>query len=153
PVESLIVVPPGTNPMFYAVRGLVEAGFVVAVADARGTGYSEGDYDYYNLAGGPFDGYDLVEWLAAQPWCTGSVGMFGPSAAAIACYLTALTHPPHLVAMSPNMHPGDFYFDQWFVGGVFRWANRIQWATLMQSCIGLVDPGPLDSPNYERKRA
>ena len=93
--------------MLLSVTPLVEAGFVVAVADARGTGFSEGVYDYYNLEGGPFDGFDLVEWLAEQPWCTGRVGMMGSSAAAISCYITALTHPPHLEAMAPNMHPGD----------------------------------------------
>ena len=103
--------------MLLSVTPLVEAGFVVAVADARGTGFSEGVYDYYNLEGGPFDGFDLVEWLAEQPWCTGRVGMMGSSAAAISCYITAFTHPPHLEAMAANMHPGDFYFDQWRPAG------------------------------------
>lgn len=145
--------PPGTNPMLLSVKGLVEAGFVVAVADARGTGYSEGVYDYYNFEGGPWDGYDLVEWLAAQPWCTGSVGIMGSSAAAISCYITALSKPPHLQAMAANMHPGDFYFDQWFVGGVFRYENRISWATGMHARTAPVDPGHPDSPSYERKRA
>src|ERR1700722_15281132 len=42
--------PAGVNPMLLSVRPLVEAGFVVIVADARGTGYSEGVYDYYNFA-------------------------------------------------------------------------------------------------------
>jgi putative CocE/NonD family hydrolase len=145
--------PPGTNPMLLAVGPLVKNGFVVVVADARGTGYSEGVYDYYNFEGGPFDGYDLVEWIAEQPWCDGNVGALGSSAAAISCYITALTHPPHLKAMVPNMHPADFYFDQWRVGGVFRYENRISWSTGMHSRISPVNPGDPASPNYERKRA
>ena len=149
----LASIPEGVNPMLLSVRPLVEAGFVVAVADARGTGYSEGVYDYYNFEGGPFDGYDTVEWLAAQDWCDGNVGMMGSSAAAISCYTTALTAPPHLRAMAPNMHPADFYFDQWRVGGVFRYENRLSWATGMLTRIGPVDPGDESSPNYERKRA
>ncbi|MCU1344392.1 MAG: putative esterase [Acidimicrobiia bacterium] len=145
--------PPGVNPMLLSVAPLVAQGFVVVVADARGTGYSEGVYDYYNFHGGPFDGYDTVEWIAAQPWCDGNVGMLGGSAAAISCYITALTQPPHLKAMVPNMHPADFYFDQWRIGGVFRYENRISWSTGMHSRISPVDPGPPDSPSYERKRA
>jgi putative CocE/NonD family hydrolase len=145
--------PPGVNPMLLSVRPLVDAGFVIVVADARGTGYSEGVYDYYNFEGGPFDGYDTVEWMAEQPWCDGNVGMMGGSAAAISCYLTALTQPPHLKAMAPNMHPADFYFDQWRIGGVFRYENRISWSTGMHARISPVDPGDPESPNYERKRA
>jgi hypothetical protein len=145
--------PPGVNPMLLSVKPLVDAGFVVAVADARGTGFSEGVYDYYNLEGGPLDGYDLVEWVAAQSWCTGDVGMVGASAAAISCYITALTHPPHLKAMVANMHPGDFYFDQWRVGGVFRWDNRIGWSVGMHTRTSPIDPGDPDAPSYEQKRA
>lgn len=155
PVQSAAFrnLPKGFNPMLLSVAPLVDAGFVVAVADARGTGYSEGEYDYYNLEGGPFDGYDLVEWLAARPWCNGNIGMMGSSAAAIYCYITALSAPPHLAAMAPNMHPGDFYFDQWRIGGVFRWDNRIGWGLGMHPRTGPIDPGENNCPSYERKRA
>jgi putative CocE/NonD family hydrolase len=136
-----------------AVARFVDAGFVVAVADARGTGYSEGVYDYYNFVGGRFDGYDLVEWLASRPWCSGKVGITGGSAYAIYAYLTALTAPPHLAAMSAYSHPGDFYFDQWRVGGVLRLENRVGWATHMRAKTEPIDPGDPSSPNYERKRA
>jgi uncharacterized protein len=155
PMQSLPLppMPKGFNPMLMSVKPLVDAGFVVAVADARGTGFSEGVYDYYNLDGGPFDGYDLVEWLAEQSWCTGSVGIMGASAAAISCYITALTAPPHLEAMAANMHPGDFYFDQWRPGGVFRLDNRIGWSVGMHARTAPIDPGDPDAPSYERKRA
>lgn len=135
------------------VAPFVDAGFVVAVADARGTGFSEGLYDYYNLQGGSYDGYDLVEWLAAQPWCSGIVGVMGFSAGAVYSYLTALTGPPHLAAMVANMHPGDFYFDQWRVGGVFRWDSRLTWALAIQNTTRPIDPGDPAAPAYDRKRA
>jgi putative CocE/NonD family hydrolase len=143
----------GSNPWLAAAAPFVDAGFVVAVADARGTGFSEGVWDYYNLDGGLYDGHQLVEWLAGQPWCTGRVGMMGASGSAIYTYVTALTHPPHLAAISADAHPGDFYHDQWHVGGVFRWANRIGWATAQLSHLQPIDPGDPASDNYERKRA
>lgn len=144
---------PITAGMLGNVQGLVDAGYAVVVGDARGTGNSEGVYDYYNFEGGPFDGYDTIEWLAAQPWCDGNVGMMGASASAIYCYIAALTHPPHLKVISSNMHPTDLYMDQWFVGGVFRYENRIGWSTGMIARLAPQDPGDPSSPNYDRKRA
>jgi hypothetical protein len=132
-------------------KALVDKGYVVVVSDTRGTGFSQGVYDYYNFEGGPWDGYDTIEWLAEQAWCDGNVGIMGASAAAIFCYLAALTHPPHLKAMAANMHPNDFYFDQWFVGGVFRYENRIGWSTGMIPRMSPQDPGERGSHNYEKK--
>jgi putative CocE/NonD family hydrolase len=143
---------PGTNLTLLTVEPLVEAGYVVLVSDTRGTGHAEGEYDYYNFSGGPSDGYDTVEWLAAQPWCDGNVGMQGASAGAVLCYAAAITQPPHLKAMVPNMHPADFYFDQWFVGGVFRYEDRISWCTGQLSRIAPLDPGDPAEPAYEQKR-
>ena len=151
--SPLPALPVGFNPMLMGVESLVDAGFVVVVADARGTGFSEGVYDYYNFEEGPFDGYDTVEWIARQAWCDGNVGMMGASAAAISCWTTALTKPPHLKAMAPNMHPADFYTDQWRVGGAFRYENRIGWSVGMWARIAPVDPGDPEAPAYERKRA
>lgn len=54
-------------------------GYASVRVDVRGHGCSGGDpgdeYDARELA----DGVAVVEWLAAQPWCTGAVGMFGIS--------------------------------------------------------------------------
>lgn len=136
-----------------AVQPYVERGFVVAVADARGTGFSEGSYDYYNLESGPYDGFDLVEWLSEQSWCSGKVGMMGASAGAIYAHLTAITAPPHLAAMATDMSPADFYLDQWRVGGVFRYQDRLGWALGMRANVEPIDPGEPGSPSYERKRA
>lgn len=142
----------GLGPMLSSLSPLIEAGFAVIVSDVRGTGHSEGIYDYYNIENGPLDGYDSIEWIASQPWCDGNVGMTGASASAIYCYQAAVTHPPALKAMFVNMHPADYYLDQWFVGGVFRWENRIGWCTGMQSRMAPQHPGSRDDPNYETKR-
>ncbi len=134
------------------VGPFVEAGFVVVVSDTRGTGFSEGEYDYYNYAGGPFDGYDTVEWMASEPWCDGNVGIMGTSAMAILAYLTAITQPPHLKAMMADAHPADFYYDQWFQGGVFRYQNRITWALGMLPRMLPATPGSASDESFGRKR-
>lgn len=132
---------------------LTANGYAVVVGDTRGTGYAEGDYDYYNFTDGPYDGYDTIEWIAAQSWCNGNVGMTGASAGAILAYAAAITNPPHLRAIMANMHPTDFYDDQWFVGGIFRYEDRIAWATGQQLRNGPLDPGDPAHPAFEHKRA
>lgn len=77
-----------------------EGGFVIALVNYRGTHESEGVYrGYRGLQWGPLrDGYDVCEWLATQPWCTGKVGTYGGSQAGYAQNYLAVTQPPHLVA-------------------------------------------------------
>jgi uncharacterized protein len=135
-----------------SIAALVEAGYAVVLSDSRGTGYAEGTYDYYNVEGGPLDGFDTVEWIAEQPGCDGNVGMWGGSANAVLAYAAALTSPPHLKAVVACMCPADFYLDQWFPGGMFRYEDRLRWTMLMNDCIAPLDPGPADGPAYERKR-
>ena len=58
---------------------LARRGYVLCRVDVRGTGSSGGvALDEYT-EDETRDGYDAVEWLAAQPWCTGAVGMWGIS--------------------------------------------------------------------------
>ena len=58
---------------------LAARGFALCRLDVRGTGSSPGvALDEYTEAE-TLDGYDAVEWLAAQPWCNGNVGMWGIS--------------------------------------------------------------------------
>ena len=47
------------------------------------------------------DGYDLVEWMAAQPWCDGNVGMVGVSYFGTIQLHVAAEQPPHLKAIMP----------------------------------------------------
>lgn len=134
------------------VLPFVEAGYAVVVGDSRGTGYAEGVYDYYNVDGGPFDGYDTIEWLAQQEWCDGNVGIFGVSGSGVLALAAAVTAPPHLKAVVAMAHPVDLYHDQWFPGGVYRFEDRVRWALVMQGPLAPLDPGAPDAPAYEEKR-
>jgi len=75
---------------------LARQGFAVVVQDTRGCGESEGDFNiiYQEVN----DGYDTVEWAAAQPWSTGKVGIYGPSYMGITSYQAVASQPPHLCA-------------------------------------------------------
>lgn len=80
---------------------IVGRGYVHIITDVRGCGDSEGEYVG---ACGPTDGqdgYDLIEWIAAQPWCDGNVGMIGISYLAGVQMYTAIEQPPHLKAIFP----------------------------------------------------
>ena len=82
------------DPAYYVKRG-----YAVFIQDVRGLGESDGEFDRFT-ADGP-DGYDTVEWLAVQPWCTGAVGMFGSYFAGYLQIMAALEAPPHLKAVCP----------------------------------------------------
>lgn len=75
----------------------VRGGYVVAIQDCRGRYGSEGVFEKY-LSEGP-DGYDTIEWLAAQPWCDGRVATFGLSYGAHVQSAAACLAPPALAAM------------------------------------------------------
>ena len=78
---------------------LASRGYVVCAENFRGTHRSEGKWEgYRSLQWGELrDGYDTVEWLAAQSWSTGKVGTFGASQGGYAQNYLAVTQPPHLV--------------------------------------------------------
>ena len=115
------------------LSGYVEHGFACLIADGRGTGASEGTYDYYNLDAGRFDGYDLIEWLADQEWCNGRIAAVGGSALGIYAIAAAAENPPHLECLLLNVVPSDFYQHQWYPGGVRRQESRHGW------CLGNVN--------------
>ncbi|MEP7245223.1 MAG: CocE/NonD family hydrolase [Gammaproteobacteria bacterium] len=89
----------------YHDRGVYFAahGFPFAAVDVRGRGDSEGHFE-------PFiqeakDGYDVVEWLAQQPYCNGKVAMSGGSYTGYDQWATAKELPPHLATIVPTAAP------------------------------------------------
>jgi putative CocE/NonD family hydrolase len=103
---------------------IVDRGYVHVVADCRGTGYSEGEALGVSGRGSgwaedsPPDEYDLIEWIARQPWCDGNVGMFGISQFGAAQTRAAIQQPPHLKAIAPIEFHTDLYRDLCYHGGV-----------------------------------
>jgi uncharacterized protein len=124
---------------FYLLNGSIEAGdtnffvrrgYAQVIANVRGTGRSEGNF----LNRGPRearDTYEIIEWMAQQPWCDGNIGMFGVSYFAITQLQVAALNPPHLKTIFAPFGFTDFYRDNYYHGGILfhgfvsGWANRI----------------------------
>ncbi|EID71811.1 MULTISPECIES: CocE/NonD family hydrolase [Rhodococcus] len=86
----------------------VPRGYVHVIANVRGTGGSGGTFGFFD-ARERRDMYDLVEWVAAQPWCDGNVGMIGISYFAMTQLEAAVERPPHLKAIFPVAVTADLY--------------------------------------------
>ncbi|MGE5262198.1 MAG: CocE/NonD family hydrolase [Acidobacteriota bacterium] len=94
-------------------KKFVEHGYIVVWMDVRGRGDSDGEFVPYRNDGR--DGYDAIEWCAAQSWSTGKVGTLGGSYAGRIQWLAALEQPPHLTAMIALVTPSD-PFVEWPTG-------------------------------------
>ena len=79
----------------------VPRGYVRVWADVVGTGNSGGCWDYGGTAE-KVTGYDVVEWIAKQPWSDGKVAMIGGSYEGTTAWATAVMHPPHLTTIVPE---------------------------------------------------
>jgi putative CocE/NonD family hydrolase len=76
---------------FFAARG-----YNVVLQDVRGRGDSEGTFTFVLRSHEAEDGYDSVEWAAAEQWCDGRVGTTGFSFAGANQQALAVLQPPHL---------------------------------------------------------
>jgi len=92
------------------VDWFVSRGYVYVHADIRGCGVSEGMWRFHSKEE-QNDHYDLIEWIAEQPWCNGRVGMIGESYYAWTQWSAAATQPPHLVTIVPFDAGADMYRD------------------------------------------
>jgi putative CocE/NonD family hydrolase len=122
---------------FLRPQHAVEAGFAVIVQDCRGRFRSDGEWRPLMWAQEGEDSYDTVEWAAAQSWCTGAVGMAGPSYLGIVQIAGAMLRPPHLKAIAPAIcsvarherpeRGGAFWLDHlfgWTAGMTLDWAQQ-----------------------------
>ncbi|WP_413768834.1 CocE/NonD family hydrolase [Rhodococcus pyridinivorans] len=92
-------------------------GFVVVIQDVRGRASSDGRHQPFDERE---DGYDTVEWCAAQQWSDGNVGMYGSSYHGATQMAAASTRPPHLRAISPIQASSDYHEGRSYFGGAFE---------------------------------
>ena len=87
----------------------IKQGYILVVADARGTGASFGIKNGLFAQESAKDAYEIIEWIASQKWCNGNVGMMGGSYEGVTQLMAASTKPPHLKAIFPAMCLFDLY--------------------------------------------
>lgn len=95
---------------------LVQRGYATVVVDVRGTGNSAGQWEAFG-AREQKDYGQVVDWVVAQPWANGSVGLYGVSYLGITAMLTAAQQHPAVKAAFPIVPIGDGYRDIVFTGG------------------------------------
>jgi predicted acyl esterase len=119
----------------------VPKGYVHVIAQIRGTGLSQGQFTYYGIKEQE-DGYDLIEWIAQQPWCDGKVALIGDSFYARMQYLIAAQQPPHLKCIAPWDAATDLYRDTIYKGGIY-WGDFMS-MYIPDTTAQCIWPGPVE---------
>ena len=100
-------------------------GYATVIQDVRGRYASQGEF--YAFRDEIDDGYDTVEWAAAQPWSSGKVGMYGASYVGATQWLAALSQPPHLTTIVPNVTASNYHEGWTYQGGAFELGFNVSW--------------------------
>jgi putative CocE/NonD family hydrolase len=108
---------------FGSMPTLTDYGYVVVQVARRGNGQSFGTMRGYHDRNEDADAYEMIEWLARQPWSDGNVGQYGCSNTGDAAVHAMTTNAPHLKAVFAGCFSWNKY-DAMRRGGIFA-----QWGT------------------------
>ena len=107
-------------------------GYAWVRVDIRGTGDSDGIISDEYSRQEHDDALEVIEWLAARPWCTGALGMVGISWGGFNSLQVAARRPPALKAVISMCSTDDRYADDVHYDGgcVLAW-DALPWASVM----------------------
>ncbi|MEV0687274.1 CocE/NonD family hydrolase [Nocardia sp. NPDC050378] len=106
-------------------------GYVSVRVDLRGSGDSDGVLHDEYLRAEHDDAYDVIAWLAEQPWCDGNVGMMGISWGGFNSLQVAAHRPPALKAVVSASATEDLYVDNMHYMGGCLLSDNLSEATVM----------------------
>ena len=109
------------NAIFYAQNG-----YVFVAQDARGRNDSDGEF--YPWVNEFNDGHDTIEWIGAQPWCDGNVGMVGGSYVGNVQWQAAAMGSRYLKTIVPQVIGHNLYESPQYQGGAFQLGWAAMWA-------------------------
>jgi putative CocE/NonD family hydrolase len=113
-------------PSAASYRFFARRGYAVVVEDVRGRFASQGVFES-TAQEGP-DSNDTLNWIAAQPWSDGRIGMAGSSYLGITQWWAAIQDNPHLLTISPMCSGDDEYLDRFYsTGGALQVGHRLLW--------------------------
>ena len=108
---------PPDNTDLGSIAWFVSQGFNYVIASTRGTGLSEGDYEFLSRDEQQ-DHYEIIEWIAEQAWSDGQVLGAGSNYYAAAQWQMAIQNPPSLNCIAPVNGLVQPYQDWAFPGGL-----------------------------------
>ena len=106
-------------------------GYACVRVDMRGSGDSDGVLTDEYLPLEQDDAVEVIAWLAAQPWCTGRVGMIGHSWGGFNALQVAARRPPALGAIITSCSTDDRYRDDIHYMGGCLLLDNLRWASTM----------------------
>jgi uncharacterized protein len=129
--------------VFWARRG-----YAFCVQDVRGRYESEGIFgaDAQEAS----DGCDTLDWVAAQSWCNGKIGMWGRSYGALTQWQILRHGSPHLSCNCPHVMAADYFDDYHYVGGAFQLALSIVAVIIWESGLAMIRENSAALFNHSR---
>ena len=103
-------------------------GYAVVFVDVRGRYESEGKWEPFRDEAK--DGYDIVEWAAAQSFSNGRIATQGGSYVGHNQWQTMNEHPPHMIAAFPALASTNLYANWITMGGAFRLSFNYGWGVV-----------------------
>ena len=124
------------------LENMLKHGYAVIVVERPGTGASFGIMNA-SFEVGAKEVNELLDWIAAQDWCDGNIGMYGDSFQAMIQFAAAATGNPHLKAIFPTSSGFELYSAISYPGGVYNktFASFFSWSTSFLEKV----PTPVDS--------
>jgi putative CocE/NonD family hydrolase len=125
------------------LASVVKYGYIVVSVDRPGTGASFASQTPGSMETAAKYESEIMDWIAAQPWSDGNIGMYGDSQQAMVQFMATSAGNPHLKAILPAASQVDIYQAVEYPGGVYNMA----FATLVNRTIPLLDQlaTPVDS--------
>ncbi len=123
------------------LENMLKHGYVVIVVERPGTGASFGVMNA-SFEVGAREANEILDWIAAQHWCNGNIGMYGDSFQAMIQFAAATTGNSHLKAIFPVSSGLDLYTAVTYPGGVYNktFASFFSWSTsFLESVLTPVD--------------
>lgn len=124
-------------------------GYACVRVDLRGSGNSDGLLLDEYLPQEQLDACDVIEWIADQPWCSGSVGHIGISWGGFAGLQVAVRRPAALKAIITICASDDRYADDvHYRGGAVLANDMLPWASMMFMLNGLPPDPAVVGPQW-----